>query len=90
VGIPQWVWEFSVSGYRLVPRWLEARIGLPADFNLVRELRDICGRIAELVDLFAQADNVLMATLQETLTRNALGFAAADGQERERQDQNGG
>ena len=74
VGIPQAIWEFSVSGYRLVPHWLEARIGLPADLALVRELRDICGRIAELIDLFAQADIVLEATLHETLTREALGL----------------
>jgi len=74
-GLPQPIWDFSVSGYRLVPRWLEARIGLPADLGLVRELRDICGRIAELVDLFGEADIVLEATLQETLTREALGLA---------------
>jgi predicted helicase len=84
VGIPQSVWEFSISGYRLVPRWLEARVGLPVDLALVRELRDICGRIAELIDLFAQADTVLEATLQETLTREALGFGA------EGQDADGG
>jgi hypothetical protein len=74
MGIPQAIWEFSVSGYRLVPRWLEARVGLPADLALVRELRDICGRIAELIDLFAEADIVLEATLHETLTREALGL----------------
>jgi len=84
VGIPQAVWEFSVSGYRLVPRWLEARVGLSADLALVREVRDICGRIAELIDLFAQADNVLEATLHETLTREALGFGP------EGQDKNDG
>lgn len=79
-GLPQSIWEFSVSGYRLVPRWLEARVGLPADLTLVRELRDICGRIAELIDLFDDADIVLEATMQETLTREALGFPPA-GQE---------
>jgi hypothetical protein len=64
-GLPHDVWTFSVSGYRVLPRWLEARVGLQADFALVRELRDICGRIAELIDLFAQADIVLEATLNE-------------------------
>jgi hypothetical protein len=77
-GLPQAVWDFSVSGYRLVPHWLEARVGLPADLALVRELRDICGRIAELIDLFAQADIVLEATLHETLTREALGLVALE------------
>jgi predicted helicase len=73
-GIPGPVWNFAVSGYRLVSRWLEARIGLPADLALVRELRDICGRIAELIELFTEADIVLEATLQETLTREVLGI----------------
>jgi hypothetical protein len=79
VGIPQAVWGFAVSGYRVVPRWLEARIGLSADLALVRELRDICGRVAELIDLFAEADIVLEASLHETLTREALGLGC-DGQ----------
>lgn len=73
-GIPEAVWSFAVSGYRLLPRWLAGRVGLPADLSFVRELRDLCGRIAELIDLFAKADIVLAATLQETLTREALGF----------------
>lgn len=73
-GLPLSVWSFAVSGYRLVPRWLEARIGLAVDLGMVRELRDICGRIAELIELFAEADNVLDATLRGTLTREALGF----------------
>lgn len=77
-GLPEAVWNFSVSAYRIVPRWLEARVGLPADLNLMQELRDICGRIAELIDLFTQADIVLEATLQGTLTREALGLVAAE------------
>jgi Type ISP C-terminal specificity domain len=79
-GIPGAVWSFSVSGYRLVPRWIESRVGLPADLNLVRELRDICSRIAELIDRCAEADIVLEATLGETLPREALGLDAG-GQE---------
>ena len=73
-GIPVGVWGFSVSGYRVLPRWVKSRVGLPADFNLVRELRDICSRIAELIDRFAEADIVLEATLSETLPREALGL----------------
>lgn len=76
-GLPQTVWDFSVSGYRVLPRWLEARVGSPVDLAFVRELRDICGRIAELIDLFAEADIVLGRTLQESLTREALGLADA-------------
>lgn len=73
-GLPLGVWRFAVSGYRVLPRWLEARIALPADLAFVRELRDICGRIAELIDLFDEADTVLDATLRETLSREALEF----------------
>ncbi len=47
---------------------------MPADLALVRELRDICGRIAELIELFTEADIVLEATLQERLTREVLGI----------------
>lgn len=76
-GIPEAVWSFSVSGYRVFPRWLEGRLGLPADLALVQELRDICGRIAELIDRFAEADIVLESTLRESLTREALGLEPA-------------
>lgn len=73
-GIPEAVWSFAVSGYRVLPRWIESRVGLPADLNLVRELRDICSRVAELIDLFAEADHVLEVTLGATLPRDALGI----------------
>ncbi len=78
--MPEAVWGFAVSGYRLLPRWLEARIDLPSDLAFVRDLRDICGRIAELIDLFAEADTILDATLHESLTREALGFASIEPQ----------
>lgn len=77
-GIPQAVWDFAVSGYRVLPRWIEGRVGLPADLAFVRELRDIAARIAELIHRFEEADLVLEATLADTLTREELGFAAAE------------
>ena len=80
-GIPETVWSFAVSGYRVLPRWIELRIGLPSDLTLVRELRDICSRIAELIDRFAEADIVLEATLCETLPREALGLYAGGREE---------
>jgi hypothetical protein len=83
-GIPEAVWSYSVSGYRLLPRWLESRIGLPAELSLVTDLRDISSRIAELIDLFAKADIVLEATLHKTLTREVLGLDAGE------HDENGG
>jgi hypothetical protein len=78
-GIPAAVWDFAVSGYRLLPRWIEGRIGLPADLALVRELRDVAARIAELIELFGEADTLLDATLGHTLTRAELGFDQAEG-----------
>jgi hypothetical protein len=71
------VWDFSVSGYRVLPRWIDGRLGLPANIAFVRELRDIAARIAELIHRFDEADLVLEATLADTLTREELGFAAA-------------
>jgi hypothetical protein len=75
-GIPQPVWEFAVSGYRVLHRWIEGRIGLPADLALIREFRDVAARIAELIHWFDAADIVLDETLAHTLTRDALGFSA--------------
>jgi hypothetical protein len=75
-GIPREVWEFAVSGYRLLPRWIEGRIGLPADLALIREFRDVAARIGELIHHFDEADLVLEATLANSLTREELGFAA--------------
>lgn len=75
-GLPQEVWDFSVSGYRVLPRWIEGRRGLPVTLALMRELRDVAARIHELLHWFAEADLVLEATLADTLTREELGFAA--------------
>jgi hypothetical protein len=61
----------------VLPRWIEGRVGLPADIGFVRELRDVAARIAELIHRFDEADLVLEATLADTLTREELGFAAA-------------
>jgi hypothetical protein len=75
-GLPQAVWDFSVSGYRVLPRWIEGRRDLPVTLALMRELRDVAARIHELIHWFGEADLVLEATLGETLTREELGFPA--------------
>jgi hypothetical protein len=41
----------------------------------VPELRDVAGRIAELIDLFASADSILVRTLDDPLSRAALGLS---------------
>jgi Type ISP C-terminal specificity domain len=75
-GISEAIWNFSVSGYRLLPRWLTARQGLAVDHALISAMRDVVGRIAELIDLFARADTLLIQILPATLTKNALGLGA--------------
>lgn len=75
-GIPLEVWDFAISGYRLLPRWIEGRIGLPANLALIREFRDVAARIAELIHHFDETDLVLEATLANSLTREELGFVA--------------
>jgi hypothetical protein len=87
-GIPQEVWSFAVSGYRVLPRWIEGRVGLPADLALIREFRDVAARIAELIHRFDEADLVLEATLANSLTREELGFADAEDEPAE--EENGG
>lgn len=80
-GIPKGVWDFAVSGYRLLPRWLAAREGESVDLTLVAAVRDVAARVAELIDLFDQADAVLIDALADTLGRDALGLSDAAGQD---------
>ena len=48
---------------------------LSVDHALITQMRDVVGRIAELIDLFARADMLLARILPRTLTRDALGFS---------------
>lgn len=73
-GIPLHVWDFAVSGYRVLPRWIDGRKGQPATLAFIRELRDVAARIHELIHHFDSADLVLTDTLAHTLTRAELGF----------------
>jgi hypothetical protein len=76
-GIPASVWDFAVSGYRVLPRWLAAREGVKVDHAFVKEFRDINGRINELIHHFDEADLVLQEALKHSLTRDELGLAPA-------------
>jgi hypothetical protein len=76
-GIPAEIWHFSVSGYELLPRWINGRAGLEVDYPLATELRDICGRIAEMIDLCAKADKIMAETLKQVLGRGTIGFGPA-------------
>ena len=79
--MPRAVWDFAVSGYRVLPRWLAARVGQPVDLTLVAAVRDLIARIAELLALFDRADAVLVDTLADTLGRDELGLGAPPVQE---------
>ena len=85
-GLPEAVWNFSVSGYRVLPRWIDGRKGLPFTDALKNELRDVAARIHELIHRFDEADLVLEATLVKTLTREELGFPAPVQEEVEASD----
>lgn len=82
-GLSRAVWDFSVSGYRVLPRWIEGRKGLPVTLALMRELRDVAARIHELIHWFGEADLVREATLADTLTREELGFPSEETAEAE-------
>ena len=75
IGLPEPVWTFAVSGYRVLPRFLAARAGEALDAALQRAILDIAWRIEELLHWFAQADAVLEAALVAPLTRTELGLA---------------
>ena len=76
-GLSPDIWHYSVSGYELLPKWIKGRDSLDVDVTLAMELRDICGRIAELIDLSAKADKTLSKTLKNVLGRAAIGLAPA-------------
>lgn len=86
-GVPEELWRFQVSGYRLLPRWLAAREGQPVDKELIRAMRDVAGRIAELIHWFSSADLVLAMALGDTLTFGELGLAPASAPEPEDVDE---
>ena len=71
-GMPERVWRFAVSGYRVLPRWLDARRGTKIDAAAAGDIRDNCGRIEALIALFGEADKVLERTLADALDREAI------------------
>jgi hypothetical protein len=74
--VPQRVWDFSVSGYQVLYRWLRARKGEgitgARGAALLREALDVVWRITELLALFDRADAVLGNALAAPLTRADL------------------
>ena len=67
-GVSNYTWEFAVSGYPVLRRWLQARKGETLDRHLLRTLLDIIARIEELMHLFDTADGMLNAAAGAALT----------------------
>lgn len=74
-GLPDRVWEFAVSGYRVLKRWADAREGLDGP-TYWPQFRDVAARIHELLHWFDEADLVLTEVLEDTLSREELGLIA--------------
>lgn len=74
VGVPERVWQFAVSGYPVLYRWLRARKGEALESALLRAALDVAARIGELLHLRDEADSVLEQALASSLTRAKLGL----------------
>lgn len=75
-GVPQRVWDFEVSRYPVLYRWLAARNGEALDTPLLRAILDLVWRLTELVHLCDSADTVLAQAVASSLTRSDLGLPA--------------
>jgi len=67
-------WEFAVSGYPVLHRWLRARNGDEITAVLQRNILDVVGRINESLHLFDEADRVLAEAVEASLTRAQIGL----------------
>ena len=76
-GLPQAVWACEVSGYMVLRRWLDGRVGDVVDLALYDAFRDACARIIEHIDLVDQADTLLGNALGAPLNRDVLGLPVA-------------
>jgi hypothetical protein len=73
-GVPIAVWEFAVSGYALLQRWLLHRRGQRVDAAMLDAVRDLVARIGNLIALMADADAVLVDALGNSLSRADFGL----------------
>jgi hypothetical protein len=72
VGVSRQVWEFEVSGYQVLWRWLEHRRGQQMDIEFYRGLQDVAARIAELCVLMAHAADIWTKALERPLTTSEM------------------
>jgi hypothetical protein len=77
VDVSERAWEFSVSGYQVLYKWLKAREGEflhgAGGVALLRSSLSVVWRIEELLSLFDAADAILRETGELALTRVQVG-----------------
>lgn len=88
VGVPTRVWEFAVSGYPVLHRWLRARRGQALNAHMHRSVLELVARIGQLLYLFDEADALLEESLEAPLSfgqhwRQASGAAGSEGEDAE-------
>lgn len=71
-GVSEAAWNFSVSGYPVLHRWLRARTGQRVDAALQREILDVAARIEELLHRFREADPLLEQAIRQALSSDQL------------------
>ncbi len=71
-GVSDAAWNFSVSGYPVLHRWLRARTGQRVDAALQREILDVVARVEELLHRFREAEPLLEQAVKMSLSTNQL------------------
>lgn len=68
--VPERAWNFSISGFQVLHKWLSYRKGQTLDKAMQRQLLDVVARISELVDAMEEAEPVLEKTLADPVARS--------------------
>jgi predicted helicase len=78
VDVSERAWQFSISGYPVLYRWLRARNGQEISAALQRAALETVGRIEETLHLFDRADSLLIEALEAPLTRAQTGLPVSE------------
>ena len=87
-GVPGRVWEFTISGYPVLYKWLSARRGQPLNATMHRSILGLVARLSHLMYLFDDADALLEEALEAPLSfgprwRRGSGAAGSEGEDAE-------
>ena len=63
-GVPGRAWEFTISGYPVLYKWLNARRGQPLNATMHRSILGLVARLSHLMHLFDDADALLEGGLR--------------------------